>query len=207
MKKFVMASAAIAGAIAALPAAHAGTIMGFTGPFDPTTWTTTQSGNLTGPAGGSATFTPTTLTIVGGNAISPDPANFVPACTGATAGFDGPCQITTLASAILDPISFNWSYVTADSAGAEDDLFGVIVDGVKHQLSDPGGAISQSGAFSVSPTSSFGFYVNCTDCIEGAATATISSFAAVPEPGTIALLGVGGIVVGVARRKRRPALS
>jgi PEP-CTERM motif len=40
---------------------------------------------------------------------------------------------------------------------------------------------------------SFGWFFNCTDCIEGAATATITNFVArtVPEPSALALIGLG----------------
>jgi hypothetical protein len=198
MSKLLMAAALTAATIA-LPAQAA--VVGFTGAFAPATWTTTTTGNLPAGDGGSVTFTPSTLTIVGGDNPAIDPS--LVACTGASTGVLGACQISTTHS-ILDPITFHWLYATTD-IGPGPDIFGVLIDGIVQQLSDPGGALLQSGNLTISPSSTFGFFINCTDCVGGSATATISAFqaGAVPEPGTIALLGVGVVMVGLGRQKRR----
>jgi hypothetical protein len=103
--------------------------------------------------------------------------------------------------------SFHWSYLTADDAGPAGDIFGVIINGTFMALSDPGGPITQSGNANFAASSSFGWFVNCTDCIGGAATATITNFAfaqAVPEPSTYALMLSGIVALGlIGRRKRR----
>jgi hypothetical protein len=117
------------------------------------------------------------------------------------------CQVQTLHGNVgaSDSYTFNWTYSTTDIS-AETDLFGIVVDGVRTVLSDPGGAYpTQTGSRTVTAANSFGFFVNCTDCVGGAATATISAFqvAAVPEPATMALFGLGVVAVGVARPKRR----
>jgi len=205
MKKFVMVAAIAVGSLA-LPA-HA-TVSGFTGPYAPNTWTTTVTGNLTGPDGGSASISGDVLTIVGGDDPAVDPNSGVPACVGATTGLAGPCEIDFTTTTIMNPFSFHWTYVSSDEEGAGADLFGVLIDGVFTELSDPGGPISQSGNYLASANTSFGFAINCTDCVGGSATATVSAFraAVVPEPGTIALLGAGVVMVGVARRKR-PGLA
>jgi hypothetical protein len=78
----------------------------------------------TSSARGSATVNSTSLTLVGGNAISADPGNFVPACTGASVGVPGPCQISFTTSTIITPFVFDWAYSSADSAGSNDDLLG-----------------------------------------------------------------------------------
>jgi hypothetical protein len=82
----------------------------------------------------------------------------------------------------------------------------VLINGIRVLLSDPGSAINQSGHISVAANNTFGWYINCTDCIEGAATATITNFVAglaVPEPGTMALIGFGVAAVAFTRRQRR----
>lgn len=201
MKRALAITMAIAGLAAAGDASA-----NFVGFFSPATWTTTVSGNLTGAAGGSAVFTTSTLTLTGGNAASPPPGGDTPACTTGTYAFPGPCQVSATNTHIFTPFVFDWTYTTLDSAGPAGDIFGMLINGVRIQLSDPGGPLSQTGHVVTSaPTTSFGFYVNCTDCIGGAATATISNFSAalVPEPGTIALLGLGAIAVAASTRTRR----
>jgi hypothetical protein len=199
MNKFLMA-AALAAATVALPVHAAPAVLGFTGAFAPATWTTTTTGDLPAGDGGSVTFTSSTLTIVGGDNPTADP-DFT-ACTGGSTGNIGPCQITTVHS-ILDPILFHWIYTTTD-IGPGPDIFGILIDGIVQQLSDPGGAPTQSGNVSISPNSSFGFFINCTDCVGGPATATISAFqaGAIPEPGTIALFSLGALAIGVQRQRR-----
>src|SRR5664279_589023 len=146
----------------------------FTGPDAPANWTTLTTGVLTGSGAspGSATFTSASLSLVGGNTVSP--ISDV-SCVGATYGFAGPCQVQTTIS-LPGIYSFHWAYSTADDAGPGGDLFGVLINGVRFQLSDPGGAIAQSGDRTFSASSSFGWYINCTDCTGGAASATITSF-------------------------------
>ncbi len=179
----------------------------FTGPVAPANWTTTILGTLTGasPNPGSAVFSSTQLVLAGGNALSPNAAADAPACSGGQYGFLSPCQIQTTLS-LGGIYSFTWNYLTIDGAGPGGDIFGVLVNGVRTQLSNPGGAIAQSGTASFAASSSFGWFMNCTDCIGGNATVTISNFAftqAVPEPETYALLmaGLAGLAL-VGRRKR-----
>lgn len=183
--------------------ASADIIVDFAGPYDPSTWITTILGNL-GAQTGTATFTSTSLTLVGGDAPSPDPANFVPACTGAEYGLLGPCEID-VTTTVANPFTFTFDYLSGDADGPAGDIFGVLVDGVRINLSDPGGPISQGGQLSFVANTSFGWFINCTDCINGAASATISGFAttaAVPEPGSLALVGMA--LGGVWLVRRRP---
>ncbi len=107
-----------------------------------------------------------------------------------------------------DAVSFHWTYSTADVSPGYD-IFGVLVDGVATILSDPGGPLSQSGDFAFTSANSFGFFVNCTDCVGGAATASVSAFqaAVVPEPGTVTLVFVGAAILFAAVRRRRPDAS
>jgi len=174
----------------------------FSGPTAPANWSIVNSGTLIGasPVLGGAVFSPTQLVLSGSNTLADDLG-----CSGATYAVLGPCR-TSATIGLGGTFSFNWSYLTADGDGPAGDIFGVIVNGVFTQLSDPGGAVTQSGSASFAASSSFGWFVNCTDCIGGAATATITNFAlaqAVPEPSTYALMlsGIGALGL-LARRKR-----
>ena len=108
---------------------------------------------------------------------------------------------------------FHWAYNTADGAGPAGDIFGVVVDGQRSVLSDLGGPVSQSGSASFSASSSFAWFINCTDCSGGSASVSITQFTttAVPEPATgwllmAGLAGVGGVAgVGGLGRQQRPA--
>ncbi len=193
---------ALLAAAAASPA-----LAGFVGPTDPSHFTVSALGTLIGasPVPGSATFTSTQLTLMGANAVSPSPADQAPACQGGVYSVLGPCQEQAVISG-AGLYSFHWAYTTADDGGPAGDLFGVIVDGSRTTLSDLGGALSQSGDYAVTAASSFGWFVNCTDCIGGAATAVITNFnvASVPEPGSLALVltAVGGMGAAALRQRR-----
>jgi hypothetical protein len=181
----------------------------FTGPVAPATWTVANTGTLTGgsPTLGAATFSTTQLAMTGSNSFSPSAGGDAPSCTGGFFQTLGPCQLQVTRN-LAGTYSFSWSYVTSDSAGPGGDIFGVIVDSSRIQLSDPGGANAQSGTNTFAAASSFGWYINCSDCIGGSATSTISQFnfvaAAIPEPETYALMfaGVLGLVARFKGRRR-----
>ncbi len=173
---------------------------GFTGPLDPSQFSTTNVGSFSGAVLvlGSAAFTPTQLTLVGSDAADPG-------CTGgAYATLSSPCELRT-STAHGGTYSFNWAYTTVDGAGAAGDIFGVVVDGTHIALSDPGaGAAPQGGSSSFTAATSFGWFLNCTDCTSGNATAIITNAALVPEASTTVLLlaGLLGMANLAARRHR-----
>jgi hypothetical protein len=179
---------------------------GFDGAYAPGNWNVQNIGTLTGgsPVPGSAVFSALQLVITDSNTVSPDPANYAPGCQGGAYGDDSsPCR-TLVSIATPGTYTFSWSYLTTDFGGPGGDIFGVIVDGTRIALSDPGGPVSQAGVRTFTAGSSFGWYFNCTDCIEGAASATITNFAAVPEPSSTMLWGAGGLALAGCWRRSRP---
>jgi hypothetical protein len=170
----------------------------FIGPGSPGTLTTSATGNLAlGADGGSATAATSSLVLVGGDA---EPSG----CTGSSYSVLGPCRVQAVYAA-PGLYAFTWAYTTADSAGPAGDMFGVLVDGVAITLSDLGGAVTQGGSSAqYLATTSFGWFLNCTDCTGGAATATITALA-VPEPAAWALMLAGGCAVAGRAWRRRLA--
>ena len=177
----------------------------FSGPYAPANWLTATTGTLagTGTSAGSASFSSSLLTLVGGNGVAP--AGSEASCVGGTYAFAGPCQIQTTIG-VPGTYSFHWSYLTADADGPAGDIFGVLVNGVRTSLSDPGGSISQSGDRTFTASSSFGWFLNCSDCTGGAATAMITNFTVaqpIPELSTYALMAAGLAALGAISRRRR----
>jgi hypothetical protein len=169
----------------------------FIGPGSPGVLNTSATGNLAiNAGGGSATATAASLVLVGGDA-EPD------GCTGASYSVLGPCRLQAVYTA-SGTYAFDWAYTTADGAGPAGDLFGVLVDGVAITLSDLGGSTTQSGSRQITATTSFGWFLNCTDCIGGSATATVTALA-VPEPAAWALWLAGGCAVAGRAWRRRVA--
>jgi hypothetical protein len=129
-----------------------------------------QSASLATPGSGTFTEDGRTVTLVGGNGGTAG-------CTGGQYGFTtSPCTVVATANDRRGTYTFDWTYSTVDTSGPSADIFGVVVDGKVMALSDPGGAQVQSGKATVTPTSSVAFFINCTDCTDGAAQATVSSF-------------------------------
>lgn len=179
---------------------------GFSGANDPSTFSIANVGTLTGlsPSPGLALFGSSQLVLLGSNTTSPSVGDGTPGCAGGVYSvLSSPCQIQATAS-VPGSYAFDWSYVSADPDGPAGDIFGLLVDGQRVALSDLGGAVAQSGHYSFTALGSFGWFINCTDCIGGIATATVSGFEVtpVPEPAAWALM-LGGVVgIGVWRGLR-----
>jgi hypothetical protein len=132
-----------------------------------------QSSALSSPGGGSEGDGGRTLTLAGGNGAGTG-------CAGASYGFaTGPCTVVATAREAGGMRTFEWRYTSMDSSGPGADLFGVIVDGQAMPISDPGGAPKQSGRLTVAAGQTLAFFINCTDCTDGAAQATVTS---IPAP-------------------------
>jgi hypothetical protein len=167
----------------------------FIGPGSPGALTLSVTGNLAlNAGGGSVSASTASLVLVGGDQ-EPD------GCAGGIYEVHGPCQVQAV-YAVPGQYAFDWSYTTADVAGAGGDQFGVLVDGVPFTLSDLGGAVNQGGHQQYMANTSFGWFLNCTDCTMGAATATVTALA-VPELSTGALALFGACVVAARVRRTR----
>jgi hypothetical protein len=130
---------------------------------------TAQSEALTSPGSADISAEGATVTLVGGNSTGAE-------CNGAQFGFaTGPCSVSANYPGGGRTFSFDWNYTTTDSAGPGADIFGMVVDGKVVPISDPGGPQKQSGHVDIAAQSSLQLFLNCTDCTNGAATATVTS--------------------------------
>jgi hypothetical protein len=130
---------------------------------------TAQSDALTSPGTAEISAGGATVSLVGGNSTGIG-------CTGAQFGFaTGPCMVSATYPGGGRTFRFDWSYATTDTAGPGADIFGMIVDGRVVPISDPGGPQAQTGRVEIVAQDSLQLFLNCTDCTNGPATATVTS--------------------------------
>lgn len=173
---------------AASASVQAASVSDFTGPFEIANWTTILDG-------GSVDSSGAPLSIV---------------FTSSDLGTGPSSQDLTIVSPWDGIVSFLWSYDTLDGASAFDP-FGFLVNGAFTQVTIDTDPLTQSGqaTFAVSAGDLFGFSAFSYDSSFGAATSTVSALSftevirSVPEPGSMALIGLGlAAFAGVLRGKR-----
>lgn len=163
-------------------------VVGFTGPYDISNWTFSNSNGTDGFL--DTSNAPTSVLIASGNNGPID--------NGANTDF-------SIVAPFSGSVGFDWSYSTTD--GPFWDRFLVGVDGVFIQLTDNNGSQTQSGSYSISLLEGqlLTLRVFTVDAILGRGETTISNFYAVPEPTSMAIFGLGAL--GFAYRNRRKVLS
>lgn len=186
--------AAAAGLALALPA-HAD----FSGYYAPANWTIEHVPDAS-TDGGSMDFSgaPGSVKLIGSDL-----------------GTDESSRIEFVISAqAAGTVSFDWLYETFD-VGTENppsppeawDFAGYRVNATVFTLSDGTSGQIQSGnvSFAVAAGDTFGFTLESLDNFGGPAEMTISNFSApIPEPASMAMMGLGlAAVAGVAARRRR----
>jgi hypothetical protein len=172
-------------ALNAAPASAAS--IGFTGPFDVSNWSFVNT-NADGWVDTSGA--PNSVVIVGGDNFSGGAGN-----TDFSIVNPYPYKIA---------VTFDWSYTTPDSAYW--DPFRVGVDGVFTEITNPF-LFDQAGSarFGVLPGQVFTLRVHTRDNVFGRGEVTLSNFAAVPEPTSMAVFGI--TLAGLAIRRRRRTLA
>lgn len=183
MKKLSLATAGAA--FVALGAVGSAQAAGFTGAYDPSNWTLSNS-NANGYV--NTSNAPASISITGGNNWSWNYGQTTYTTTSASNGL----------------LSFDWSYGTNDWS-AYYDPFGFILNGAFTQLTN-NNLGWESGTFStlIAQGDVFGFGVNTVDNTTGAATATISNLISVPEPAsTLGLLALGAMGAGSMLKRKQ----
>ena len=183
LSRYALATATIAAV--AIPAAAKADFSGY---YDPSHWTLTNTGDSNGFVDTSGA--PASITLHGGSSQSGNPGD----------------TDFTIATAAAGAVHFNWSYFSTDSGTYDSAYF--LQNGVPIFLADNGS--QGSGNFSIALTggSIFGFRVSTADNLFGDGELTISEFSApVPEGSTLSLLALGALGVVMVMRRRAQAAA
>ena len=175
-----------------IPTVGNATIVGFTGPYDPSV------ANISASHGGSVdtSAAPNSITLFGGSDDGGPSDSLY--------GFSTPTSGT---------LTFTYTYQQNDCCGSFWDPFGYTLNGVFTKLTvdaNDSSQDSQSGTVSLLVNSGdvFAFDQNSLDSVSGFATTVVSEFSApgtsgaVPEPATWALMLIGFGAMGIAMRRR-----
>jgi hypothetical protein len=107
-----------------------------------------------------------------------------------------------------------WSYTTYDCCGSFWDPGGYILNGVETQLTpslapyaDVGATYTGSFTISLAPGDTFGAYIDSVDSVAGPGAIEFGISLGTPEPATWAMMLSGFGLVGLALRRRKPALA
>ena len=161
-------------------------VIGFTGDFAPSNWSTTLDG---GNGFVVTSYAPTYIVIA-----SADNGDDVSRNTD-----------FSIAMPFSGTVSFNWGFISLDEP--EYDPFLVGIDGVFTKLSPDSIFGSQVGFYSGSILAGqiLTLRGNTTDSLFGESQTYVSNFQAVPEPTSMAIFGLGALGMAYRQRRKRKA--